>query len=73
MLAENPREIAWHLLNRWSGAEEGRRGAPPGGTAEDMLERSLKSKGLEARDRRLVMELFWGSVRRKATLDWLIA
>jgi 16S rRNA (cytosine967-C5)-methyltransferase len=41
--------------------------------ADDLLHEALDSAGLEARDRALVMELFYGVLRRLSELDFLIS
>lgn len=64
MAGANPRGIAWHLLNRWQAGRA---------AADELWERARATAELEPRDRRLVLELFFGCVRRKATLDWLVA
>ncbi len=64
MSAANPRGIAWQLLNRWETKPT---------AADELLESEPGLGALDARDRRLAQELFFGCIRRKATLDWIIA
>lgn len=60
----NPREIAFDLLCKWE------RGA---GAADDLLHAALQRSALAPRDRGLVTELFYGCLRQRAALDWLLA
>ncbi|MFA6562189.1 MAG: 16S rRNA (cytosine(967)-C(5))-methyltransferase RsmB [Verrucomicrobiia bacterium] len=64
MTSTNPREIVFDLLCRWE------RGGSP---ADDLLHVGLHQSTLPARDRALVTELFYGCLRQRAALDWLIA
>src|SRR4029079_17464344 len=60
---EKPREIAVQVL--------GHRGDQD--FTEEVLDRSLSKFPLPDQDRRLCMELVYGVVRWRASLDWLIA
>jgi 16S rRNA (cytosine967-C5)-methyltransferase len=60
----NPREIVFDLLCKW---ERG------GAAADDLLHAALQSSALALRDRALVTELFYGCLRQRAALDWLLA
>ena len=62
--AINPREIVFKLLCEW---ETGR------GAADELLHAALQGSPLPARDRALVTELFYGCLRQRAALDWLMA
>ena len=64
MTAINPREIVFKLLCEW---ETGR------GAADELLHAALQGSPLPARDRALVTELFYGCLRQRAALDWLMA
>ena len=44
-----------------------------GAFAHAAWSRALSGRNLDARERRLGMELAFGSIRRKKTLDWCIA
>jgi len=59
-----PREIAYQALRRVDS---------PGDFLEHRLEEDAGFGALREDDRRLVQELVFGIVRRRATLDWLIA
>jgi 16S rRNA (cytosine967-C5)-methyltransferase len=60
----NPREIVFDLLCKW---ERG------GAAADDLLHAALQRSALPPRDRGLVTELFYGCLRQRAALDWLLA
>ncbi|MFA5193724.1 MAG: 16S rRNA (cytosine(967)-C(5))-methyltransferase RsmB [Verrucomicrobiia bacterium] len=60
----NPREIVFDLLCKWE-----RRG----NAADDLLHAALQNSAMPARDRALVTELFYGCLRQRASLDWLMA
>jgi 16S rRNA (cytosine967-C5)-methyltransferase len=60
----NPREIVFDLLCRWE------RGTA---AADDLLHTALQSSALATRDRALVTELFYGCLRQRTALDWLLA
>ena len=62
--AINPREIVFELLCKW---EAGR------GPADELLHAALQQSVVPARDRALVTELFYGCLRQRAALDWLVA
>jgi 16S rRNA (cytosine967-C5)-methyltransferase len=64
VMAINPREIVFELLCEW---DSGR------GAADDLLHAALQRSALPPRDRALVTELFYGCLRQRAALDWLIA
>jgi 16S rRNA (cytosine967-C5)-methyltransferase len=60
---EKPREIAVQVLGRCGDKQ----------FTEEVLDRALSDLSLPDPDRRLCMELVYGAVRWRATLDWLIA
>src|SRR5580698_4908018 len=60
---KNPRQIALRILQ----------GRPDGEYTETLLEHAFEDAKMSAADRGLCQELVYGIVRRKATLDWLIA
>ncbi len=62
MPSQRPREIALRLLRQWDTAEA---------RADALLAEALPA--VAARDRALCQELFYGVLRWRATLDWLIA
>jgi len=59
-----PREIVAALLRQW---ERGRC------AADDLLHEALAGSALDARDRALATELFYGCLRQRAALDWIVA
>jgi 16S rRNA (cytosine967-C5)-methyltransferase len=60
----NARELALDLLNRW----------PRSSTmADELLEQALAGSSLTQADRAFVTELFYGCLRRKLSLDFLLA
>ncbi|HEX5398164.1 MAG TPA: transcription antitermination factor NusB, partial [Verrucomicrobiae bacterium] len=64
MSSENPRQIALRVLRQRTAS---------GKFTEDLLEHTLAGARLSSADRGLCQELVYGIVRRRATLDWLIA
>jgi 16S rRNA (cytosine967-C5)-methyltransferase len=61
---EKPRQIALEVLQQRKAGED---------FIENALEKEFASTTLSAVNRRLCQELVYGVVRRRATLDWLIA
>jgi 16S rRNA (cytosine967-C5)-methyltransferase len=59
----NARELALDLLNRWPKSRL---------LADELLERSLAESTLSGPNRAFVMELFYGCLRRKLSLDFLL-
>jgi 16S rRNA (cytosine967-C5)-methyltransferase len=62
--AADPRAAALALLRRW---EQGR------AWADEMLHAELAHTKLSAADKKLLVELFYGVIRWRALLDWVIA
>ena len=60
----NAREVAFELLTRWSRSRR---------FADELLEQALAEAKLPAADRALVMELFYGCLRQKLALEFLIS
>jgi 16S rRNA (cytosine967-C5)-methyltransferase len=60
----NAREIALDLLNGWPKSQS---------LADELLERSLAESSLSGPDRAFVTELFYGCLRRRLSLDFLLA
>jgi len=60
---ETQREIAARLVGKWEERAV---------YAETLLEEELEKAALNPPDRRLVQELVYGTIRWRATLDWLI-
>jgi 16S rRNA (cytosine967-C5)-methyltransferase len=60
----NARELALDLLDRWPKSRL---------LADELLERSLAESSLSGADRAFVTELFYGCLRRKLSLDFLLA
>lgn len=63
MITINPREIAFDLLCNWEASRA---------AADDLLHAALSQSALPPRDRALVTELFYGCLRQRAALDWLM-
>ena len=64
VITTNPREIVFDLLCRWEHGST---------AADDLLHAALLKSALPSRDRALVTELFYGCLRQREALDWLIA
>jgi 16S rRNA (cytosine967-C5)-methyltransferase len=60
----NARELALDLLNRWPKSRL---------LADELLERALAGSSLSGSDRAFVTELFYGCLRRKLSLEFLLA
>ncbi len=60
----NARELALELLDRWPKSRL---------LADELLEHSLAESSLSGPDRAFVTELFYGCLRRKPSLDFLLA
>jgi 16S rRNA (cytosine967-C5)-methyltransferase len=60
----NARELALDLLNHWPESRL---------LADELLERSLTESSLSSSDRAFVTELFYGCLRRRLSLDFLLA
>src|SRR5271170_3521953 len=60
----NARELALDLLNHWPKSQL---------LADELLERSLAESSLSGPDRAFVTELFYGCLRRRLPLDFLLA
>ncbi|HTI52387.1 MAG TPA: 16S rRNA (cytosine(967)-C(5))-methyltransferase RsmB [Planctomycetaceae bacterium] len=59
----SPRDLAFEVLSRWS---------EPSGQATQALEERLAAANLSASERGLALELVYGVIRRRATLDALL-
>jgi 16S rRNA (cytosine967-C5)-methyltransferase len=59
----NARSLAADLLRRWSHSRQ---------LADDLLENSLRQSDLNASDRGLTQELFYGCLRHRLALDFLL-
>lgn len=60
----NARELALDLLNNWQKSHQ---------LADDLLKIALDGSTLQGSDRAFVTELFYGCLRQKLTLDFLVA
>jgi len=60
----NARELALDLLNRWPESTA---------LADELLEQALAGSSLTPPDRAFVTELFYGCLRRRLSLDYLVA
>jgi 16S rRNA (cytosine967-C5)-methyltransferase len=60
----NARELAFDLLNRWHASRQ---------FADELLERALGESSLSSPDRAFATELFYGCLRRKLALEFLLA
>jgi 16S rRNA (cytosine967-C5)-methyltransferase len=60
----NARELALELLGRWANSRH---------LADELLERSLSNSALTGADRAFATELFYGCLRQKLALEFLLA